>query len=113
MNEFRARIGRVRMKSGGADVRVIEGFRVPDDDESPAATLHRTARELTAEGQVAAFVIAAFMTDGRVSFNWRYTDDCPMARTLMPPYIAELTRRYVLTREEASQRFNEMFEWVE
>jgi hypothetical protein len=114
MNEFRARIGRIRMKNGGADVRVIEGCALPrDEDEGVAATLHRTTLELTQEADLAAFVIVGWTAQGSVSFNWRYTDQCPMARTLIPPYVAELTRRYVVSREEASERFHEMFEWVE
>jgi hypothetical protein len=114
VNEFRARIRRVRMKGGGADVHIVEGFTPPPDgDESVEATLCRTAREYVEDGSLAAFMLIGFAPDGRVLFNWRYTDDCPMARTLMPSYMAELARRYVVTREEASARFKDMFEWVE
>lgn len=113
MNEFRARIGRVRMKNGGADIRIVDGFRMPQEDESPDATLLRCAREFVEEEGTAAFLVVGWGADGKVLFNWRYTDDCPMARTLMPSYIAELTRRYVITTHEAEERFHEMFEWVE
>jgi hypothetical protein len=101
------------MKNGGAEVRVIEGFRTPDqEDEMVEATLFRTARELT-EGPIAAFMIVAFAPDGRTSFNWRWTEGSPVARTMMPPYIAELARRYILTRDDAREVFDDMFQWVE
>jgi hypothetical protein len=32
---------------------------------------------------------------------------------MMVPYIAELARRYVISREEATERFDEMFRWVD
>ena len=112
MNDFRARIGRVRMKSGGADVHIIEGFALPDE-ESPEATLNRSAREAADGGGVAAFALTVFMSDGRVLFNWRHTDECPIARTLLPEYIGELVRRYALTRHEAEETFDSMFQWAE
>ena len=115
MTEFKARIGRVRMKNGGADVRLIEGFapRSREEEETPEATLLRSAREISAEGPVACFAIVSFSSEGKVAFNWRFTDESPIARTLLPSYISELVRRYMITREEASVRFNEMFEWRE
>lgn len=114
MNEFRARIGRVRMKNGGADVRVLEGARSDwQGEETPEATLLRSAREIAAEGPVAAFVIVTFGPDGRTCFNSRFTDESPITRSLMPTYVAELVRRYVIVQEEARARFDDMFQWVE
>jgi hypothetical protein len=112
MTEFRARIGRIRMKNGGADVHVLNGFTPPDNDEAVEATLFRTAREIVAD-PVSAFMLVAFAPDGRTFFNWRWTDGSPISRTMMVPYIAELARRYVISREEASERFDEMFQWVD
>jgi hypothetical protein len=101
------------MKNGGAEVRVLGGFAAPaENDESVEATLFRTARELTAE-PIAAFMVVAFSPEGKTSFNWRWTEGSPIARTMMVPYIGELARRYVITREEASERFDEMFQWTE
>jgi len=82
-------------------------------DAHSAAVQDLTARGAKGATDLAAFVIVGWTAQGSVSFNWRYTNDCPMARTLIPPYVAELTRRYVVSREEASERFNEMFEWIE
>ena len=115
MNEFRARIGRVRMKNGGADLRVIEGFapRERNAEETKEATLLRAAREIASEGPVATFVIVAFSPEGRSAFNWRFGEDSPISRTMLPGYVGELVRRYVVTSEEAAERFNEMFEGVE
>jgi len=112
MNEFRARIRRIRMKNGGADVRVIEGFS-PPKDESVAAALLRASRDMVEDGPIGAFLTVAFTEGGGVMFNWKYTAECGLSRTLMVPYIAELARRYLLTREEASECFSDMFEWVE
>jgi hypothetical protein len=114
MNEFRARIGRVRMKNGGADVRVIEGFSPPKAEaESVAGAMLRASRDMAEEGPIGAFLTVAFTESGGVLFNWKYTAECGLSRTLMVPYIAELARRYLLTREEASECFNDMFKWVE
>jgi hypothetical protein len=113
MTEFRARIRSVRMKNGGAHITIVEGYARPDEDETVAGTLLRASREMVEDGTMAAFVIVGFTQEGAALFNWRHSDGCPMPRTLIPPYIAELSRRYVITSEEASERFNEMFEWVE
>jgi hypothetical protein len=60
---------------------------------------------------VAAFVMVSFSPEGKTSFNWRFTENSPISRTMLPGYVAELVRRYVVMREEASIRFDEMFAW--
>jgi hypothetical protein len=110
VKEFRARIGRVRMKGGGADVRVIEGFAIPRG-ESASASLAREARECLQAGDIAAFVFLAISPEGRCHFAYRYESGCPLSRNLLPSYIEELTRTMIVTRAEASKVFDDMFEW--
>lgn len=111
MSEFAARIARVRMKKGGADLHIIEGWQEPEE-ESSAATLVRSAREYADVG-VAGFILLGFDNEGQVLFQHRTDGDLPIPRTLLPTYVAELVRRYVLTDTQARVVFDDMFKWVE
>lgn len=108
---FAARIGRVRMKAGGADVHIIDGWSSPDE-ETVGATLVRSARDYADVG-VHSFMLIGFDNSGDVLFQHRTDGKLPLPRTLLPAYVAEMIRRYVLTDTQARIVFDDMFQWVE
>lgn len=117
MTEFRARIGRVRMKNGGADVLILPAKPNGDDEISWRGALVRAAKmvaENDHSGELAGYFIAGIFSDGATSTGFRYDPErCPIPRALMPAWIEEIVRRDMVTAVEADGVFNEKFEWVE
>lgn len=113
MSEFRARIGRVRMKNGGADVRVIQR---QDEGEDWRGTVIRNARTVadhaTEDAPLVGYLLIGFYGDGCSSVGFRYDPErTPIPRALMPAWVEEVVRRDMLTAVEAKDTFNDMFEW--
>jgi hypothetical protein len=106
------RIGKVRMKDTGFEFRVLEGPRDPENDMGAAMMRH--AREISQwEGLVGSIVIGVF-DDGKTSVGFRWNDEgCPVPRTLVPAWLAEVARRELVTGIEAENVFDNKFEWVE
>lgn len=106
-----ARIGRIRMKTGGAEVRLIRQ-ETPNGDgkENWAGRLVTSARgaaEHCAEsGPLTGFVIAAFYADGGTYTAFRWGDESPANRNILPAYVAEIVRRDVITEPEANRVVN-------
>jgi len=118
MDSFRARIGRIRMKSGGADVRVINREPINLDDENWCGKIIANARgvaeQSTDEAPLVGYVVVGLYADGCSSIGYRYDPDrCPVPRSLIPLWIGEILRRDMITNVEAREVFNEMFEWQE
>ena len=117
MTEFRARIGRVRMKSGGADVRVLDRqFEERPDGESWRGKVIENAKAVAnydePGSELVGFLLVGMFSDGQTSVGFRYDKKrCPVPLALMPAWIAELVRRDMLMAPVAEERFNEMFEW--
>ncbi len=44
--------------------------------------------------------------------NFRWGDESPLNRALLPSYIAEVIRRDLIVEAEAEAKFNEMFEGI-
>jgi hypothetical protein len=110
MTEFRARIGKVRMKAG-AQVSVIEGGR-KSPEGACEGDLMREAREAAEHGEMEAFLLVT-IHDGSARFSHRIERGCSFPRSLMPAYVAELIRRYALTEHDARKVFDDMFAWVD
>jgi len=111
MSEFRARIGRVRMKNGGADIHV---FRARDPGVSDAGTqLLKHAREIveTAEDdRLVGHILVGLFSSGKTSTGFRYDPETfPVPRALFPVWFADILRRELITRSEAIGVFEEMF----
>lgn len=118
MNEFRARIGRIRMKNGGADVRVVDRQPTNPDGENWCGTVVRNARAVaehsTPTDPLVGYILVGFYAGGATSIGFRYDPErCVIPRSLMPAWIAEVVRRDMITASEAKSTFNEMFEWRE
>ena len=112
-----ARIGRVRLKNGGAEVRVLHR-ETPNAEgkESWAGALMagaRTAVEHANESApICGYVLVAFYADGCTWTSHRWGDESPMNRAMLPHLVAEIVRRDVITDREARSIFDEMFERV-
>ena len=114
MSEFHARISRVRMKSGGADIRIIEGTPYRDDMMDIRGDIAQAAREIAETvSDLQGFVIIAIDGNGDDYTATRVLSDCPIPIPLMPAYVAELVRQSMLTKPSARNLFDDMFQWVE
>jgi hypothetical protein len=118
MTDFRARIGRIRMKNGGAEVRILDRKSVNPDGEDWRGTVVRNARTVaehaTSECPLVGYILIGFYGDGATSVGFRYDQKkCPIPRALMPAWIAEIVRRDMVLAPEAKDIFNQMFERIE
>lgn len=116
MSEFRARIGRVRMKNGGADVRVLNREPINADGEDWRGKIVSNARgvadQATDKAPLVGFVVLGFFADGGYSLGYRYDyENCPVPRTLIPAWVEDVLRRDMIMKIEARETFEEMFEW--
>lgn len=102
------RIGKIKLKAGGAEVRILERplQHAPD---SCAGTMLRHARALAEEdegGEMVAMMVVAIWRHGGHSFGYRYDEDCPVSRKLLPSYVAEMVRADLVTDAIAVNVFN-------
>lgn len=116
MSEFRARVGRIRMKNGGADIRVLNSEPINPNGEDWRGKIIVDARgvadQATDDAPLVGFIVIGMFSDGCTSVGFRYDKDrCPIPRALLPAWIAEVVRRDIVTAPEAEDTFNEMFEW--
>ncbi len=113
---FAARISRVRMKNGGADVRVLNNKHMDDGGEDWRGSIVKNARVTadfaTDKAPLVGYLMVGMYADGMTSASFRYdTERCPIPRALLPAWLAEVVRRDILMDGEARDVFNEMFEW--
>lgn len=118
MTDFRARIGRIRMKNGGADVHVLDRKSVNRDGDDWRGTLVKAARSISELGTdkqpLVGYFIVGFFADGSASTGFRYDPDhLVVPRALMPAWVAEIVRRDMVTDPECRNIFDQKFEWVE
>jgi hypothetical protein len=114
MSEFRARIGRVKMKEGGADLRIIDG---PEHQEGKEARILSAARHVADESEpgstLEGFVIVAFYSDKCRNVIYELDGDHGLPRELIPAYVTELIRRKIITQAEACDVVNRANGWDE
>ena len=123
MSDFAARIGRIRMKDGGAEVRVLHSRPGPDGGDDWRGAVVRNARAVaefaTEEAPLVGYLLIGFYDDGTNSVGFRYDSNNRNAipTNLIPAWTAEIIRRHMIVDAEASDKartvFNEMFEWRE
>jgi hypothetical protein len=119
VSEFAARIGRIRMKAGGAEVRVLASKPGPDGKDDWRGALVRNAKTVAEMGTdadpLAGYVLVGIFCNGGVSVGYRYNFDAPnsIPRRLLPSFVAEVIREDLISGEKAGEKFNEMFEWRE
>ncbi len=93
MTVARTRIGRVKFKAGGAEVRILD--RVENEDgENYKGLIVKHARQIAEnEGEMVGFVVIGIFADGGYSEGCRLHKDAQIGRTMLPAYIAEIVRR--------------------
>lgn len=118
MADFAARIGRVRMKAGGADVRILPQPNVPfEDEEDYRGALIRNAKAVADMGSdvdpLVGYVLVGIFDSGSTSTGFRYNRESrhSIPSSLLPAWIAEIFRRELITGIEAETRFDTMFQW--
>ena len=93
-----ARIGKIKLKTGGAEVRVLDR-QLRNDGENWRGLTIRHARmiaEHQPDEEMVGFVVVAMFSDGGYSSSSRMDADATIGRTLLPSYVAEVVRRDVL-----------------
>lgn len=106
-----ARIGRIRMKNGGAEVRLIRQETPNPDGENWRGDIVRCARNIAGHSkpgsELVGFVVLGLFADGATSIGWRYDYERAMVpRAVLPAWIAEVIRRDLITHPEAVETFN-------
>lgn len=111
MSVFAARIGRVRMKNGGADVRVLNRVPVNANGEDWRGQIIANARAAaeyaTDANPLSGYIVIALFGSGSTSVSYRYDPAlCPIPRSLFPAWVAEIIRRDLITEPEACHVVN-------
>lgn len=114
MSEFRARIGKVRMKAGGAELHIIDG---PDHQDGKEAKLLQMARFVADESEegssLEGFIILAFYSDKCRNILFDLDGDHGIPREMFPAYAEELVRRKCIMQAEACDVVNRANGWDE
>jgi hypothetical protein len=118
MSEFAARIRRVRLKMGGADVHILERKGVNPDGEDWRGTILGHAKSIAAlatdDAPLAGFLVIGFFGDGATSAGFRMDQaKCAVPKAMWPAWAAEIVRRDMITEGEARNVFDDMFQWVD
>lgn len=109
------RIGKIRMKAGGAEVRVLDRSADAANGENWRGMLVRHARDIASyereDSRLVGFVVIGLFSDGGHSLGFRYDPESSLIpRRLLPAYIEELIRADMVTRplsnDEAVEVFN-------
>lgn len=107
-----ARIGKIRLKAGGAEVRILRRD-TPDDDgrENWRGKIVDNARGIASysqpDSELVGYFVMGLFSDGSSSVAFRYDPKrSPIPRALLPAYIAEVLRRDMITYGEAVEVVN-------
>lgn len=94
------RISRVRMKSGGADVRVLHSIAA-ENGENWHSKLVQNARSIAdTHNRIAGYAIIEMFADGTYRFANRLASDAPVPSMLWPSWLEEVARRELVTANE-------------
>ena len=100
-----ARIGKVRLKQGGAEIRVLHNDRrSPGLNGSPEnwnGKIVENARAIAEDDPIVGYVIVAVFENGKYNSACRIDPKrCPVPTTLWPAYVEEVVRRVTVTKAE-------------
>lgn len=111
MTEFRARIRSVRMKGGGASVRILPTPEQHDGENWNGKLIENAKHIAGYEGEMDGYLVLGLFADGTRSMGFRLPRRIP--RELWPAYVAEVLRTDLITEWEAEGTFHRIFEWVD
>jgi len=115
-----ARIGRVRLKAGGAEVRLLRR-ETPNrnGDENWAGDLMAGARRaiefVPENGPISGYVLVAFYADGSTLTSQRWGDESPLNRSVHPRWKippSTTTSNSVDGTSAAALKRNSLCQWV-
>lgn len=98
-----ARIGKIRMKAGGAEVRVLHR---PQGDQSAKIIRHAHVIAKMSEpgSELVGFVTIGLFNDGKTSVGCHYDPKTGVVpRAMLPAFVAEIIRRDLITAAEAEE----------
>lgn len=106
-----ARIGKIKLKAGGAEVRVLHRDSPNLNGENWQGEVVKSARAVAGfdepGSELVGFVVLGLYSDGRTSIGWRYDGNrSPIPRAMLPAYVAEVIRRDIITQTEACDVVN-------
>lgn len=105
------RIGKIKLKAGGAEVRILERPERPDG-ESWAGAIVQNAQNIAGFSESGCelagyFIIGLFSDGGHASgFRWDSTK-VPFDRRLLPGFVAEIVREKLITEACARTLVNQ------
>ncbi len=112
-----ARVGKIKLKAGGAEVRVIH-TPTPDADgaENWLGKIVDNARGVASYSEpgseLCGYMVMGLYSDGTCSTAFRYdAKRSPIPRALLPSYVAEIIRRDMITEVEACHAVNRANGW--
>lgn len=95
-NTARVRIGKIKMKAGGAEVRILPR-QSRDDGENYKGLIVNHARMIADDDkEMVGFVVIGIFADGTYNEGSRLDAGAAIGRTMLPSYIAEIVRRSAL-----------------
>lgn len=97
------RVGRFRLKSGGAWVSVIPQSNVSET----AKALVRDARTISEYKGLTGFFVIGLFDNGMHSLAFQIDPEGVIHPTFAPSYVADIVRRATATRQEIIDIFDE------
>lgn len=106
MNARHCRIGKVALKGGGAELRILHQATPDPGSENWRGKIVSAARDIAgyseADSDLVGYFVVGFFSDGAHSLGFRYDSTrSPIPRRLMPAYLAELIREDAVTGQKA------------
>lgn len=100
------------MKSGGADLRIIDGPDHQEGKEAQIIEMARFAADESEEGSsLEGFIIIALYSDGCRNILFELDGKHGIQRELLPAYASELIRRKCIMQAEACDVVNRANGW--
>lgn len=91
-----ARIGKIRLKAGGAEVRLLRRDVRPDGENYQGLIIKHARMIAENEPDMVGFVVVGIFADGSYDCGLRLDADAVIGRTMLPSYVADVLRRAVL-----------------
>lgn len=92
-----AKIGRIRLKSGGAEIRLFE--REPDRPIEKEMRRH-VGLLIHEDSPLSGFAIATVYEDGSVDFGFMRHRDCKVPEEMFPSLMADICRNRVFGSDD-------------
>ncbi len=91
-----ARIGKIRLKAGGAEVRVLNRDLRPDGETYRGLIVQQARMIAENEPDMVGFVVVGIFADGSYDCGLRLDGDAVIGRTMLPSYVADILSKEAL-----------------